>query len=175
MEKIKFNKNIVLVGFMGTGKTQVGKALAKDFSLEFIDTDDVIEERLGIKIHEIFKRYGEEYFRDKERAVVKELSELKGSIIATGGGIVINPQNMLDLKRNGVVICLAATPEAILSRLSGEDDRPLLSAPDKLNRIKKLLESRRGFYGQADVTIDTTNMGILEVVKEVKGVLSALI
>ena len=169
MEKIKFNKNIVLVGFMGTGKTEVGRILARDFSFEFIDTDDVIEKRLGIKVSEIFKKYGESYFRDIEREVVKDLSELKGLVIATGGGVVMNPENINDLKKNGVVICLTATTEEILSRVKENDDRPLLTVSDKFTKIKELLESREAFYAKADVTIDTTNREVLEVVKEVKG------
>ncbi|MFH1624995.1 MAG: shikimate kinase [Pseudomonadota bacterium] len=175
MPVMKFNKNIVLVGFMGTGKTEVGKTLARDFSREFIDTDDVIEKKLGCTVPEIFEKYGEGYFRDKEREVVKELSMLHGLVIATGGGVVINPENIHDLKSNGVVICLTATPEAIFSRIRGDNYRPLISTPGKLEKIKELLESRKAFYARADAVIDTTDRGVLEVVSEIKGILSASI
>src|SRR3989338_5844831 len=159
-------KNIILTGFMGTGKTSVGKRLAKELNLKFIDTDDLIEKEAGICINEIFAKYGEAYFRRLESKVIDEVSSDKNLIIATGGGAVINPTNLLALKKNGILICLTASIDVILSRIGSGDERPLISEGDKKETISNLLKVREPFYKKADFIVDTTAKSIKEV-KEV--------
>ena len=161
-------KNIILTGFMGTGKTSVGKRLAKELNLKFIDTDDLIEKEAGICINEIFAKYGEAYFRRLESKVIDEVSSDKNLIIATGGGAVINPTNLLALKKNGILICLTASIDVILSRIGSGDERPLISEGDKKETISNLLKAREPFYKKADFIVDTTTKTVGEVVKEIK-------
>ncbi len=110
-------KNIVLVGFMGTGKTSVGLSLAERLDLTFLDMDDIIVEREGRSIPEIFDKDGEEYFRALERAIVRELAGKDGLVVATGGGVVLNRDNVDDFERTGLLVCLSASPEVILARV----------------------------------------------------------
>ncbi len=160
-------KNIVLVGFMGTGKTTVGRALAERLGMEFVELDAEVEEREGMSIKEIFERYGEPYFRDLETEAVKMFSEKEGLVISTGGGVVLRKENMDALRKKGIIICLWADPETILKRTSKNSDRPLLNVPDPLSRIKELLSYRRPFYEQADIMITNDSKDIDEVVKEI--------
>lgn len=160
-------KNIILTGFMGTGKTSVGKRLAREFNLKFIDTDDLIEKEAGICINEIFARFGEAYFRRLESKVINEVSSDENMIIATGGGAVVNPTNLLVLKKNGTLICLTASIDVILSRVGSGDERPLISEGDKKETISNLLKARELFYKKADFIVDTTTKSIKEVVEEV--------
>ena len=162
---------------MGTGKTSVGKRLAKELNLKFIDTDDLIEKEAGICINEIFTKFGETYFRQLESKVTNEVSSDANMVIATGGGAVINPLNFLALKKNGILICLTASIDVILSRVGSGDERPLLSEGDKhvpegFNRgkeaISNLLKVREPFYKKADFIVNTTTKTIGEVVEEIK-------
>ena len=168
-------KNIILTGFMGTGKTSVGKRLAKELNLKFIDTDDLIEKEAGICINEIFAKYGEAYFRRLESKVIDEVSSDKNLIIATGGGAVINPTNLLALKKNGILICLTASIDVILSRIGSGDERPLISEGDKKETISNLLKVREPFYKKADFIVDTTAKSIKEVVKEVLKIVETIL
>ena len=149
-------RNIVLVGFMGTGKSTVGRLLAARLGMTFLDMDTLIEEREQKKISRIFADQGEPHFRALERSLARELSEEQGLVIAAGGGIVMNPENIADLSRAGLVVCLCATPEELLKRISGEGHRPLLEGDDKSARIIKILESRRQLYAAIPQQIDTT-------------------
>lgn len=160
-------KNIVLVGFMGTGKSVVGKHIAKQLNMRFISTDDVIEEREKRPIAEIFEKSGEPYFRKVERQVVKEASELENAVIAAGGGVMLNEENVLNLKKKGTIACLNATPEIIYERTKKYKSRPLLNVDNPILKIKGLLEYRKPFYAKADYQIDTSNKTVQEVVKEV--------
>ncbi|MDD4869977.1 MAG: shikimate kinase [Kiritimatiellae bacterium] len=160
-------QNIVLVGFMGTGKTSVGKLLASELKMTFLDMDDVIKERAGKPISRIFAEDGETYFRSLERTLVKDLSCKKGLVIATGGGIVLNPDNISDFTKTGLVVCLLATSETILKRVSGDTNRPLLSGDDKMKKILNLMESRRHLYEAIPHKIDTTNLSLDNVVNQV--------
>ena len=161
-------KNIILTGFMGTGKTSVGKCLAKELNLKFIDTDDLIEKEAGIYINEIFTKFGETYFRQLESKVINEVSSGANMIIATGGGAVVNPLNLLALKKNGILICLTASIDVILSRVGSGDERPLISEDDKKGAISNLLKVREPFYKKADFIVDTTTKTVGEVIKEIK-------
>ena len=120
---------IILTGFMGTGKTTVGKLLADYLNYRFIDTDELIESRNDRSISDIFQELGEEAFREMERAIVKEIAELEGVVISTGGRLMLDPENVNALSRNSRVLCLVATPDEILSRVIADQGhkRPLLS------------------------------------------------
>lgn len=168
-------KNIVLTGFMGTGKTEVGKILSRKLGYVLVDTDTEIEKEQGITITEIFKQYGESKFREIESNVIKRLSEINNAVISTGGGAVLRQENMDNLRKNGVIICLTASAETILKRTGNNNDRPLLQVDNPLQKIKELLEFRRPYYEKADVMIDTegkTPLGVAdEIIEKVKGII----
>lgn len=141
--------NIVLIGFMGCGKSTVGKILAKKLNLRFCDSDTVIEDREGTAINAIFAEKGEGYFRALEKDTIRELSEQKGLVIATGGGAVMNPENVKNLRGSGVVFFLDVTPETVLNRLQGDNSRPLLKRADKESAVTELMSKRSPFYIEA--------------------------
>ncbi|MBI3810806.1 MAG: 3-dehydroquinate synthase [Nitrospirae bacterium] len=165
-------KNIVLIGFMGTGKSEVGRRLAGELGWVFEDTDLRIQDREGRTIPEIFKQSGEASFRRLERDIVAELARKESSVIATGGGAVTDPVNLRNLRRNGILIGLEASPDAILARTAGSD-RPLLLHEDRLHKIQELLESRRPHYRLSDYRINTTDRDPGQVVKMIKNILSS--
>jgi len=154
--------NIALIGFMGTGKTVVGKALAQKLDKDFIELDAVIEKKAGMPIPEIFRRDGEIRFREFEIEAVRDVATKKNVVIACGGGIVLNTINIDRLKKESVIICLTASPSVILERTaSDKGGRPLLNVADRLQEIKKLLAFRRSFYARAaDITINTSRLDI---------------
>lgn len=149
-------KNIVLVGFMGTGKTACGRLLAERLGYRLREMDAIIEERAGKKISAIFAEDGEPAFRAMERELVRELAGEEGQVIAAGGGIVLQPENIRDFERNGVVVCLRATPEEILDRVRADQHRPLLEEGEKAQRIRELLEQRKPLYDAVPHQVDTT-------------------
>jgi shikimate kinase len=160
-------KGVVLVGFMGAGKTEVGKSLAERLGMKFLDVDAIIEERLGMSIGQIFQRHGEAYFRKVEKEVVADISNADGLVVATGGGVVLDSENVVNLKRLGKMIHLIARPDIILTRLKRKNDRPLLEAADREKRIETLLARRAPFYARADHEIDTSELGVEDVVEQI--------
>lgn len=160
-------KNIVLTGFMGTGKTAVGKELSRLLNMKLIDVDTEIEKSQKMSISDIFKRFGEPKFREFETEMIKNLSENKNIIISTGGGAVLRQENMDALRKRGVIICLTATPETILKRTSHNSDRPLLQVEDPLRKINDLLAFRNPFYEKADIMVDTENKTPLQIAEEI--------
>lgn len=159
-------KNIVLTGFMGTGKTIVGKKLSRLLNMELIDVDSEIEKSENMTINEIFKRFGESRFREIETEMIKRLSEKNNVIISTGGGAVLKKENVDALRKNGVIVCLLATPETILKRTSHTANRPLLKVEDPLKKIKELLDYRKPFYEKADIMIDTEGKTPSQIAEE---------
>lgn len=159
--------NIYLVGFMGTGKSIVGRQLAYQLKRKFIDIDKLIELREKRQISEIFAKEGEPYFREIEKNILEAASIKDNFIVACGGGIVIEPDNIRIMKQTGKIICLTAKPEVILKRIQGHLHRPLLNVDNPNQKIEKLLEKRAPFYAQSDVTIDTTELAISRVVDEI--------
>jgi len=159
--------NIVLVGFMGTGKTTVGKLLAERLKMEFLDMDDIIENETGKKISQIFKDDGEPYFRELERKLVIRLATKKGLVIATGGGIVLDRQNIKDFSATGRVICLSADPELILQRVGTENHRPLLDNKQKAQKILDILATRQSLYDAIAIQIDTSHLKPEQVVNQI--------
>ncbi|MEM4390102.1 MAG: shikimate kinase [Candidatus Micrarchaeia archaeon] len=159
--------NITLVGFMGTGKSSVGRLLAKRLGMRFVDTDAIIEKETGASISEIFAKHGEQKFRDIERDVVRRVALEDNLVISAGGGVVLRKENIDDLKRNGPVICLTATPEEIWARVKKSSHRPLLMVSDPLARIRELLAAREPAYALADAQVETTGISIAEVAEKV--------
>ena len=159
--------NIVLTGFMGTGKSAVGKLIAKRLGWQFFDTDEVIEKDIKLKISDIFKYKGEPYFREVEAKAIKLVSLLDKAVIACGGGVVLRAENMNELEKNGIVICLCASPEKVLSRTSKNTDRPLLKTPDPLSKIKDLLKTRETCYKRCHISIGTDNYTVEQVVDKI--------
>jgi len=160
-------KNIYLVGFMGTGKTSVGCELAKKKKWQFVDLDDLIELREKRAIADIFAKNGEPYFRRVEKQVLKEVAKEKKFVVATGGGIVIDPENIKIMKESGVIICLAATPEVVLRRTSGYAHRPLLNVKGPKKQIELLLKLRAPYYALADRTIDTSKLSVGRIIQNI--------
>jgi shikimate kinase len=160
-------QNLVLVGYMGTGKSTVGKKLAKRLGMKFVDSDHEVERVTGLTINEIFKKFGEVRFRSEEKAAVRRLTRDSGQLIATGGGAVIDPENVEMLKETGFIVCLTAQPEVIYERVKRKKNRPLLQTDNPLDTIRQMLVARAPFYAKADATVDTSKMDLESVVAEV--------
>jgi len=160
-------RNVALAGFMGVGKSSVGRLVATELQFEFVDTDEVIESRTGVKIAEIFTRFGEEAFRKFEAELVAEMSGWSGRVISTGGGLVVNPENLASLKSHALVACLWASPETIYQRTKHQSHRPLLQAADPLEKIRVLLAAREAAYKQCDVLVNTEQRSMREIVLHV--------
>lgn len=160
-------QNIILTGFMGTGKSSVGRRLAERLEYTFVDTDEIIEERCGKQVHEIFRDEGEAAFRRMETLLALELGNLTRQVIATGGRLMLDEANAAALSRNGLVFCLWATPEEILSRVANDAIavRPLLAGPAPEERIRALYEERRSGYA-CFTPVDTSGKTVAAVVQE---------
>ena len=163
----QLSANIVLVGFMGTGKSTVGRVIAQKLGFHFIDTDDVIEQTSKAKISDIFAEHGEVYFRDLESQAVKSVALMKNQVVATGGGVVLRSSNIDLLRTGGPIFCLNATPKAIWDRVRSSRSRPLLRGPDPLKKIETLLDKRAPYYALADHQIETTGVSVDRVADEI--------
>jgi shikimate kinase len=160
-------RNIILTGFMGTGKSEVGKQLAAILGRKFIDTDIQIEKEEGMSIAQLFADRGEPHFREREKQIIGRACREDGVVIATGGGAMVSEENAAQLKASGTVICLTAAPEVILGRVQKDETRPLLLSEDRLVRIRALLSARAAVYAKADAMIDTSHLSVSEVVQAV--------
>ena len=146
----------ILLGMMGAGKSSVGRALAELSEREFFDTDVLIQQRLGRTIPQIFEMYGEQNFRDHESSILAQMSA-EATVLATGGGIVLRPENWIEMRRLGTTVFLDAKPEVIVNRLEqSRRKRPLLESADWKDRVISILAERRGLYEQADHIIPIT-------------------
>ncbi len=160
-------ENIVLIGFMGTGKSSIGRLLAERMGMRFLDTDDLIEREAGIPVKEIFKRFGEERFRELERKVIGMVASGRfgdGIVLSTGGGAVVDISNRETLKGWGTLVCLKASVDTILERIGDGDERPLLSRGDKKRIVAELLRKREPAYNEADLIVDTSSKDMEEIV-----------
>jgi len=168
-------KNIVLIGFMGTGKTTIGKLLSEKLSFPFFDTDKIIEQNTDMSIPQLFEKVGEKEFRNYETEVVKLLSDTEGCVISCGGGIVLNKTNMDLLSKNGIIVYLNANVDTILKRIVGDKNRPIIAAMENpKDEIEKLFNKRKQFYQRYnfsfdvdDLTPDTIVTNIINTVKEI--------
>ena len=153
---------------MGTGKSAVGEILSKQLKRPFVDMDERIEKGANCSIPEIFAEKGESVFRQMESKAVREIVKEQGVVVAAGGGVMLDEQNVRLLKESGTLICLSARPEVILERtLANLPSRPLLQGDSPLGRVEELLELRAPFYAKADLTLDTSDRSIEEVVEEI--------
>jgi shikimate kinase/3-dehydroquinate synthase len=159
--------NIVLNGFMGTGKSAVGQEVARRLDLRFVDMDEVIVERAGKPIPRIFAEDGEPVFRQMESQVCADLGVQEGLVIATGGGALVDPENRRAMMHGSIVVCLSANPDEILRRVGDDNNRPLLDVPDPCARIAELLEVRRAAYQAIPWQIDTTGLSVEQVAERV--------
>jgi len=161
--------SIALIGFMGTGKTAVGKALAEKLGKKFVELDALIEQKAGKTIPEIFKQDGEIAFRELEIEVTKDVARGKNQVIACGGGVVLNKINIDRLRNESIIVYLTASPKVLLKRVSGgRIERPLLGVSNQALTIQELLAFRKPFYERAaDIKVDTSKPDIDSVVKQI--------
>jgi shikimate kinase len=155
--------NLALIGFMGVGKSSVGRLAAAQLRFDFLDTDELIEALAGKSISRVFAEDGEPAFRAGEREVVRQLEGRHGVVIATGGGLAANPDNLASLKTHAFVVCLWASAEVLWERVRHQTHRPLLQAPDPVPRMRQLLAEREPFYRQADLLVNTEMRPVKEV------------
>lgn len=166
---------VILTGFMGSGKSSVGKVLAELLSCRFVDLDSEIEASAGISISEIFAREGEAAFRALESEQLgRVLAERGRCVVATGGGVVISHENRHTMRKHGVIINLKVTLEQVLERLRGNDDRPLLAGNRVPEQVMELMEGREQFYADADIRIDTDGKSVEDVAALILGHLKGL-
>ena len=165
--RIDLKNNVILIGFMATGKSTIGRRLAEKLNMNFADTDQMIEQIHGKSIDTIFREHGEEFFRREESNIVALVARKTGQVIATGGGAVLRAENHDMLAKSGFVICLQAAPEVIAAR-AGSPERPLLAAAaDRMAHIKKLLQERSACYSKADFMVDTGKVDIDAAVEKI--------
>jgi shikimate kinase len=160
-------RNLALVGFMGAGKSTTGRLVAGVLRFDFVDTDDLIEQKAGKRIPEIFAQAGETGFRAIEAEVVNGLGQLANTVIATGGGLIVNPANLASLQRHALVVCLWASTKTIWERVRNQSHRPLLQDSDPQGKIERLLAERKPFYREADVLVSTELRSQREVAMQV--------
>ena len=162
-----FDYNIVLIGFMGAGKSTISDFLKTVFAMEIVEMDQIIAERQGMSISDIFETYGEEYFRDLETNLLIEMQSRTNVVISCGGGVPMRERNVVEMKKNGRVVLLTAKPETILERVKDNHDRPLLEGNKTVPYIAQLMEKRREKYeAAADIVINTDNKSVLQICEE---------
>lgn len=160
--------NIILCGFMGCGKSTVGKAIANKINYNFIDSDEYIEHQENMSISEIFEKFGEDYFRNKETATISNISKLDHCVVSLGGGAVLNKENANIIKTSGKLFFLNISAQEVYNRLKDDTSRPLLQTDDKLSSISSLLTKRLPIYNEvADVRIDVDGKTVDELSEEI--------
>lgn len=159
--------NVVLIGFMASGKTSVGRRLARRLGYTFLDTDQFIEGELGCTIADVFAIQGEPYFRELERRLAARLHQLQNTVVSTGGGMPIAPGNLELLRRAGAVVFLKASLEDILARLERDTRRPKVQGGDLREKVSGLLAERLPVYEQADLVVESHGKGINRVCGEI--------
>ena len=162
-----FNYNIVLIGFMGAGKSTISEFLKTAFAMDVIEMDQIIAEREGMSISDIFEVYGEQYFRDLETNLLIEMQSRTNVVISCGGGTPMRECNVVEMKKNGRVVLLTAKPETILDRVKDSHDRPLIENNKTVPFIAELMEKRREKYeAAADIVIETDGKDELQICEE---------
>lgn len=161
-------KNIFLIGFMGSGKSTVASCLSKDYGMEIIEMDQMIVEREGMSIPDIFAQKGEPYFRDAETNLLIEIQSEENKVVSCGGGVVLREKNVEEMKKSGKIVLLNAKPETILERVKDDDNRPLLRGNKNVEFISNMMEQRRPKYeGAADFIIRTDGKAADVICKEI--------
>lgn len=173
MNRIYTEKNIVFIGFMGSGKTTLGRKLAVILKRKFIDMDMQIQDYYHMSVNDMFNEYGEDFFRDQESNLCLNLGKAYKKIIATGGGVVKRKENIENLRKNGIIVYLKSTPESIYENTKFDKSRPLLNVEDRLAEIEKLLSEREGLYEEsADVIVDVSERNVDRCVQNVLDAIS---
>lgn len=163
-----FPYNIVLIGFMGAGKSTIAGMMHEAFYMEVIEMDQVIVNQQGMSIPEIFEKYGEEYFRDLETNLLIDMQDHQNVIISCGGGVALRERNVKEMKKNGKVVFLTASPETILERVQDDNDRPLLNRHKNVEYISQMMETRRPKYeAAADLIIATDGKSSYDICREI--------
>ncbi len=166
-ERKQFDYNIVLIGFMGTGKSTVSDCLHSMFGMKVVEMDQVIAEREQMSIPDIFAAYGEEYFRGLETRLLVEMQSQKNTVVSCGGGAALRERNVAEMKKNGKVVLLTASPETVYERVKDDGGRPLLEGRKDVKGISELMEQRRAKYeAAADIVINTDNKTARQVCEE---------
>lgn len=159
--------NIFLIGFMGVGKSTVSECLSREYGMEAVEMDEVIAEKEGMSIPDIFEKRGEEYFRCLETEFLSGLRTYKNAVISCGGGTAMREQNVAEMKKNGKVVLLTASPDTILERVKDSDERPLLNGHKDVGYISGLMEARREKYeAAADFVVSTEKKSASEICRE---------
>lgn len=160
--------NIFLIGFMGTGKSTIAEALKRKYDMQIVDMDAEIEKEQQMAISDIFATKGEEYFRDLETQLIKDLQKKDNVVVSCGGGAVLREENVTEMRKSGKVVLLNATPETILQRVKNSHNRPLLEGNKNVDFIRELMSKREDKYNSAaDVTVSVDNRAVGEIADEV--------
>ena len=164
----KIDYNIFLIGFMGAGKSTIARSLVQKLNFPLIEMDERIVKEQGMPISEIFDRYGGEHFRDIETVLLKTIGTLEPSVVSCGGGTVLRPENVENMKKSGKIVFLTATPQTIYERVKNSSDRPILNGHMNVPYIAELMEKRRPVYeGAAELTISTDGKSREEIADEI--------
>lgn len=162
-----FDYNIILIGFMGAGKTTISDYLSTMFAMNIVEMDQVIAEREEMSIPDIFATYGEEYFRERETELLVEMQSQKNTVVSCGGGVAMRERNVAEMKKNGKVVLLTASPETIYDRVKDSDERPVLNGRKNVHGISELMEQRREKYeAAADIVVNTDGKSVHQVCEE---------
>ncbi len=161
-------RNIFLIGYMGTGKSTVAAFISKEYGLDVMEMDEMLVQKEKMSISDIFRTHGEEYFREVETNLLKEICMLTNQVVSCGGGVVLRSQNIEEMKRCGTIVLLSASPETILERVKEDGSRPLLQGNKNLAFITDMLEQRRPKYeGAADIVVQTDGKSVSNICKEI--------
>lgn len=161
-------RNIFLIGYMGTGKSTVAAFISKEYGLDVMEMDEMLVQKEGMSISDIFRNHGEEYFREVETNLLKKICMLTNQVVSCGGGVVLRSQNIEEMKKCGTIVLLSASPETILERVKGDSSRPLLQGNKNLAFITDMLEQRRPKYeGAADIVVQTDGKRVSDICKEI--------
>lgn len=161
-------KNIFLIGYMGSGKSSVAAYMAEKYGMEVLEMDEIIADREGVSISDIFAKQGEEYFRDVETKLLQEICMQEDKVVSCGGGVVLRSHNVEMMKKRGTIVLLSARPETILERVKDDDRRPLLEGNKTVDFISEMMEKRREKYeGAADIIIPTDGKQVADICNEI--------
>jgi shikimate kinase len=163
-------KNIYLIGYMGSGKSTVAAHMVKQYGMEVLEMDQMIVEREGMSVSDIFAKYGEDYFRDVETKLLIEIQTQDNKVVSCGGGVVLREQNVAEMQKGGSIVLLSAKPETILERVKYDNSRPLLQGNKTVEFISEMMEKRRSKYeSAADLIIHTDGKQVADICNEIFG------